>query len=560
MPVTISVVLHTLRHLLPDTGALELHGANLAIRSYLKAFLADERVGSLEVFLEPIDYVDQARLAEAAKAALPSWRRGQGVLRFYPSHHLPDVWADGAERIMWCIDPAYMARERSVRDRFATGPTPLVVDTHGLGHHSLWRELAPLGQEPPVSYDSLVCLSSALKSGFEAAFDGMLGGVRPCRLDVVPRSVDTGKFRPATSEAKADARSMLGIPATVRNVVLFLGRLTPNHKADLLPLLQAFARVASSDDFLLVVGPENAPGYRDVLAKEAGDLGLDGRVMLKGEIDPDFRPLAYAASDVFVFPGDTVQEALGNTVCEAMASGLPVVCSDWDGFKDLVVDGKTGFLIPTYWVPGTGRSEAVSPLTELPTHYLMLAQSVFIDPIVLADRLGRLLGDASLRHSMGAAGRARAESQLSPKVLSDKLVGLFDELLGQARGEDGSERQRRQERAERLGLMCPRSVFAAYATGDLGETTSTVSLSDSGQDIVAGRRGVGLYDEVLAVTHTALYEALLHELSHKGAQDTRSFVSLISQRLSVDPSDIWFHVGVLAKRGHLSLKVAEQVQ
>jgi len=108
--------------------------------------------------------------------------------------------------------------------------------------------------------------------------------------------------------------------------------------------------------------------------------------------------------------------------------------------------------------------------------------------------------------------------------------------------------------------MCPRSVFAAYATGDLGETTSTVSLSDSGQDIVAGRRGVGLYDEVLAVTHTALYEALLHELSHKGAQDTRSFVSLISQRLSVDPSDIWFHVGVLAKRGHLSLKVAEQVQ
>lgn len=559
MPVTISVVLHTLRHLLPDTGALELHGANLAIRSYLKAFLADERVGALEVFLEPIDYVDQGRLAEAAKAALPSWRRGQGVLRFYPSHHLPDVWADGTERIMWCIDPAYMARERSVRDRFASGPTPLVVDTHGLGHHSLWRELAPLSQEPPVPYDSLVCLSSALKSGFEAAFDGMLGGVRPCRLDVVPRPVDTGKFKPATSEAKADARSMLGIPASVRNVVLFLGRLTPNHKADLLPLLQAFARVAFSDDFLLVVGPENAPGYRDVLAKEAGELGLHGRVMLRGEIDPDFRPLAYAAADVFVFPGDTVQEALGNTVCEAMASGLPVVCSDWDGFKDLVVDGETGFLVPTYWVPGTGRSEAVSPLTELPTHYLMLAQSVLVDSDVLADRLGRLLRDAGLRQTMGAAGRARAESQLAPRVLADRLVTLFEELLDYARGEDGAARQTRRERAQHLGLMCPRSVFASYATGDLGTTASTVDLTDAGREVVAGRRGVGLYDEVLAVTHAALYEAVLHDLSHKGVQDTHTFVDSLSQKFSVDPSDIWFHVGVLAKRGHLSLKVAKPV-
>src|SRR5207248_10645797 len=51
---------------------------------------------------------------------------------------------------------------------------------------------------------------------------------------------------------------------------------------------------------------------------------------------------AYASADVFVFPSTT--DTFGNVVLEAQASGLPVIVSDLGGPKELVADGRTGFV------------------------------------------------------------------------------------------------------------------------------------------------------------------------------------------------------------------------
>ena len=53
------------------------------------------------------------------------------------------------------------------------------------------------------------------------------------------------------------------------------------------------------------------------------------------------------AADLVVSLVDNIQETFGLVIVEAMASGLPVVATDWNGYRDLVVDGETGFLVPT---------------------------------------------------------------------------------------------------------------------------------------------------------------------------------------------------------------------
>jgi hypothetical protein len=98
-------------------------------------------------------------------------------------------------------------------------------------------------------------------------------------------------------------------------------------------------------------------------------------------------------------------------VVEAMARGLPVLGSDWDGYRDLVVDGETGFLVPTRMVRGaTARATTRLAFGQVNyDHFLAeCMQAVAVDPLAAADALARLVADAELRRRMGAAGRERA--------------------------------------------------------------------------------------------------------------------------------------------------------
>jgi glycosyltransferase involved in cell wall biosynthesis len=106
---------------------------------------------------------------------------------------------------------------------------------------------------------------------------------------------------------------------------------------------------------------------------------------------------AYASSDVFLFPSDT--ETFGNVTLEAMASGLPTVCANAVGSRDLVNDGTTGILCP----PG--------------------------DVSAFTDAVEQLATDDDRRHAMGEAARQRAMEFEWDTILA-RMNRYYDDVLG----------------------------------------------------------------------------------------------------------------------------------
>lgn len=149
------------------------------------------------------------------------------------------------------------------------------------------------------------------------------------RVKVWSRGVDAERFHPRRRSLAWRQRLTNNQPDAP--LLLFAGRLAPEKRIDWLrPVLDAIpqARLAIVGD-----GPS-----RPSLEK----LFDDGRTVFTGYLRGENLADAYAAADLFVFPG--ANETFGNVVLEAMASGLPVVAARSGGVLDFVSDGVSGLL------------------------------------------------------------------------------------------------------------------------------------------------------------------------------------------------------------------------
>ena len=236
---------------------------------------------------------------------------------------------------------------------------PIVVTHHALCHPMVLEHFfVPLLLARSQPYDAVVCTSRAARQAFMNLLEICAEGVAPLcggrppnfegQLPVISLGVDTDLFRP---RAKDDLRHQLRLPGEAC-VMLWVGRLSPSSKADLLPLLRAYGllrqRNPDANTLLVLVGTD-AEGYGGVLEQYAALLGLGSSVKIERTTPQTQIHLWYSASDIFVSPIDNAQETFGIAPVEAMASGLPQVVSDWDGYRDTVVHGETGFRFRTFW-------------------------------------------------------------------------------------------------------------------------------------------------------------------------------------------------------------------
>ncbi len=132
-------------------------------------------------------------------------------------------------------------------------------------------------------------------------------------------------------------RAELGLKS---KVFLYVGRIESIKGPEL--LLEAFhrsKRIMQNASIVLV----GSGSQEEKLRKYCEQNNLSDRVIFTGYKQPGELPRYYAAADVFVFP--SLWEPFGIVVGEALASGLPVICSSFAGAADLVRDGKNGYIL-----------------------------------------------------------------------------------------------------------------------------------------------------------------------------------------------------------------------
>ncbi|MEW2381371.1 glycosyltransferase family 1 protein [Micromonospora sp. NPDC047707] len=232
----------------------------------------------------------------------------------------------------------------------------------GWGEAAAWRRLREIHNS----------VNRTLAPSTRAAADLIANGVQ--RIWLWRRGVDAERFQPA--KRCADLRRTLAPHGEL--LVGYVGRLAPEKRVDLLAATAALPGVR-------VVVAGDGPARRQ-LEKALPD------VTFLGVRHGDDLARLYASLDVFVHTGP--HETFGQTIQEALASGVPVVAPAAGGPVDLVETGVTGTLVPPD------------------------------DTDALAGAVAALAADGSRRLAYGQAARA-AVSRRSWTAVGDELIGHY---------------------------------------------------------------------------------------------------------------------------------------
>ncbi len=468
-------------------AAIGLMGRQVAGRSFLDAYLTHGTFSEMAALV---------RTRDSAATLVQSWRdrarpaEPGRTLRLIGRGELYETLQKGrAPEVLHFPQPSDPALAW-LRQQARPHGFSLTGVTHTLCSAEAVRLLRAMVTAPFEPYDALVCTSRAVLAMVRevtTAYSEYLlerfgqlapsGFKRAAPMEVViPLGVDVDRYTPASPAERAAARESMGVKDD-EVAVLYVGRISHHAKAHPFPMFRSVAdavRASGRKVHLILAGWAAHPAVLD--AFKSGAVGLAPNVstsFLDGR-DARVRRGVWHAADVFISPSDNIQETFGLSVIEAMASGLPVVASDWNGYRDLVEDGRTGFLVPTAMVGEATAGATARLLTgELNyDHFLAeISQATAVDVPAMAAALTRLVSDQDLRLRMGVAGCTRAREHFSWAKVIGAYEGLWrrqnEERLRAARLDAGRARWRGT--AGPAAYPSPETAFAGYPTRCLGE-------------------------------------------------------------------------------------------
>lgn len=430
-----------------DPTTRGINGRRVAGESFLRGFFAH---GDVDEFVSlahtQSDHATFARLAAA-----------EGVTRPVRAVRLDAPSALAPVEIVSYPAPI-PANECWRRASHGAAAWALCGITHTTATRAVMQSLFDLRSAPQMPWDAVICTSRAVQASMhrlmELAEDHLSrrfpGAGIPARplLPVIPLGITCQDFRrdPALGQGLRDR-----IGAGAGDILaVTIARLTPDEKFDPLPLFLAMeaaaAEVAGQGGgklHLVLCGQFPEPDWEAALATAARRLMPScGYHRLDGG-NADDRKATLSGGDIFVFPIDNLQETFGLAPVEAMAAGLPVIVSDWDGMKDTVT-AEAGFRVPAE-LPRAGLSTYISQryLGGTDSYVQYLSQVSALTPVdlpALNRALVTLSLDADLRARMGAAGQRRARTLYDWSVVIPAMQALWAEqaaMLAHARRTEG---------------------------------------------------------------------------------------------------------------------------
>lgn len=208
-------------------------------------------------------------------------------------------------------------------------------------------------------------------------------------IHITPFGVDIDKFKNLNLEKK-DNKIVIGIVKTLENIYGIEYLIRAIKELEKLLEEEKYKNIE-----LRIYGKGALKKNLEELSK---NLGINEKIKFKGFILNTEVPRAINEMDIFVVP--SISESFGVAAIEAMACEVPVIVSDAEGLKEVVVNNETGFIVPR-------------------RNYIAIAKKIKI-----------LIEDKTLRKKFGKSGRKRVKELYNWNKNVNNMIKVYKEIIG----------------------------------------------------------------------------------------------------------------------------------
>jgi starch synthase len=251
--------------------------------------------------------------------------------------------------------------------------------------------------------DAVIAVSQAMAEDVLRVYPA----VKPDRVKVVHNGIDTDEFFPDPS---TEGLGRLGVDLTAP-YVLFVGRVT--RQKGITYLLEAARSFRPDAQVVFCAGAPDTPEIGREVRAQVEQLSAERQGVFWIEEMLARPELVRLVSHACVFVCPSIYEPFGLINIEAMSCGTAVVASAVGGVPEIVLDGKTGYLVPFR----TSGDPFGSPAD--PDDFCA----------AMAERVNALLDDPALATRFGEAGRSRALAEFTWSAVAAKTVEVYQQVL-----------------------------------------------------------------------------------------------------------------------------------